>query len=148
MLGYCGVVRDALDMQMWDVIVHPDVSEKDDIWAETWCSHNHFTINIRFGPDTPGVPDETLWDAIVHEFIHAMHRDVSQAWEAAVAYNTDYLPGILRNDYDRQFHLAMERFVDYLTRRIKTHVPVYDSTRRYPIRERCTLWNPETDVPE
>ena len=138
MLGYIGVVRDALRMQQWDVILHTDPLEDDDAWAETWQSHNHATTNIRlcarFFDQTP----DRIRNTIVHELIHVQHRDITILWEACTINNSG-IPVNESQSWNHDFSMQMERFVSWITQRIEESIPTYDPDADYPALTGCVI---------
>lgn len=124
LLGYIGVVRASLRMQNWDIRLHRTPHDKEDAWAYTWTDDNHDILSIEVCPELFMANPWVIRNSIVHELIHAQHRDL--ALKAAL-----------------QVH-QMERFVSWATRRIEPSVPLYipqtsGSRPEYAIAEGCSL---------
>lgn len=140
MLGYIGVVRDALRMSDWDVVLMPDPLEDEDTWAETWQSHNHQLTNVRlcrnFFDQTPA----RIRNTIVHELIHAQHRDLTILWDACTVNNSE-IPTRDSRSWNQDHSMHMERFVSWITNRIEGTVPIYDPDATYPVLEGCSIYD-------
>jgi hypothetical protein len=80
----------------------------------------------------------TVRNTMVHELIHAQHRDISMLWEACTVNNSAVAIAESRA-WDTDFRTFMERFVSWTTARIQKTVTPYDPGRRYPIRTGCYL---------
>lgn len=140
MLGYFGLVRDALRMQQWDVVLHPDPLEEEDTWAETWQSHNHNTTNVRLCQRFFDQAPDRIRNTVVHELIHAQHRDVSILWEACILNNSE-IPERDSRSWNHDFQMFNERFVSWITQRIEESVPTYDPDADYPVLDGCSIFD-------
>lgn len=125
LLGYIGVVRASLRMQNWDIRLHRAPHDKEDTWAYTWTDDNHDILSIEICSELFTAGPWVIRNSIVHELIHAQHRDL--VLKAAL-----------------QVH-QMERFVSWATRQIEPSVPLYipqtsgSRPAEYAIAEGCSL---------
>lgn len=126
-LAYIGEVRDALRMQNWDIILHAEKDEDEDTNASTWQQYNYTVLNIRLGRTLFDLTPVQIRNTIIHELIHAQHRDVSMLWEACTQENSD-VPASRAKSWDADFHVYMERFVAWITDRISRDdfIPYYN----------------------
>lgn len=131
-LGYIGVVRDALRMQNWDVTLHRHVGENEDNFAETFQATQADVLNIVLGPEFFGRPPKSIRNTVIHELVHAQHRDVSIMWELCTQQNSD-LPTSQAMSWDHDFTTHLERFVSWIARAVAPTVPVYDPDGEYPL---------------
>lgn len=140
LLGYIGLVRDALRMQNWDVILHRTINETEDEFASTWQSCNHTTLNIDVSVALFQETPERIRNTIVHELTHAQHRDVTEWWEGCTTGNDD-VPKSQAQSWDKDFRMHMERFVSWTANRICDggHIPLYSPTRKYKTLVGCYL---------
>lgn len=137
-LGYIGLVRDSLRMQNWDIILHLEKCEDEDINAHTWQQNYHTTLNIQLGKNLLNETPERIRNAVVHELVHAQHRDVTVLWEGCTLQNTD-VPRSQAKSWDKDYHMCMERFVSWITARVEPTVPDYEPKKTYPTLEGCYL---------
>lgn len=138
-LGYIGVVREAMRMQNWDVILHPGVCEEEDVHAHTWQDDNHVTINIEFGDSFPTISPAQMKNTVVHELVHAQHRDVDRLWRECTQENDD-VPVSQAGGWDSDMTVFMERFVSWITDRIVPSVPDYDPEHPYEEQVAVGCW--------
>lgn len=137
-LGYIGLVRDELRMQNWDVVLHRTATERDDVWAHTWQSREHYTTNIELGPFFFDQSEEEVRSTVVHELIHAAHRNVSDVLEERILSNPS-LPVRESNNLHEEHSLQMERFVSWITRNLEDSVSRYSKSAKYKVRPGCSL---------
>ena len=116
---YVGHVRDAMRMQAWDVNVHPNFPEEhEEAHAETWQENNHQTINIRFGRDLFNQDPEVIRNTVIHELVHAQHRDLSRQWDECVTRNLA-VSAEQSMDWTGDFTMFLERFVSWVAQRLE-----------------------------
>lgn len=142
LLGYIGVVRDALRMQGWDIVLFTEPTELEDTWAETWQSYNHQTTNIKIGRTLLQQKPTRIRNTLVHELVHAQHRDVSILWEGCTVNNSE-IPERDSRSWNSDFTMHMERLVSWVTQRIEDSVPLYDADEDYPAPVGCFLHGEE-----
>lgn len=134
LLGFIGNCRDKLRMQGWNVVLHPGKLDNPDTYASTWQANYHQTLNIELGPEFFSQTPEAVTNTIVHELIHAQHRDVSRLWERATTKG-DYMGAQLASEFDLEMHTAIERFVSWLAQQIVVEnpgrFPAYDPSDTY-----------------
>lgn len=143
LLWYIADVRAALRMDNWDVILHPEPCEEGNR-AETWHQENHSVLNIQVAANLlDSTPDE-IRNTIVHELVHAQHRDVWAAFSSLA--ESDYVPAVLGRTQDQLFTVHMERFVSWVADRIEGSVPKWDPRRPIPTKlpKGCSLHERES----
>lgn len=138
LLGYISLVRDELRMQNWDIILHHTVEDDEDTHAHTWQENNHTTLNIGLGPTFFEESPAIVRNTIVHELIHAQHRDVSRLWDECTKGNAD-VPISQSESWDGDFRVFMERFVSWITKRITPTVSDFVPSKKYKVTEGCFL---------
>ena len=139
LLAYIGEVRAALRMQNWDVVLHEEVCGDEDAHAETWASDNHAVLNIRLEKDFFDLEPRGIRNTIVHELIHAQHRDVTLWWEGCTTGNEDIAVSASKS-WDSDFRMYMERFVSWITDRIEGTVPMWEPMAPIPKTFEPGLW--------
>lgn len=129
-LGYIGVVRDALRMQNWDIVLHKEIGDNEDNFAHTWQATQADMLNIVLGPRFFGRPPEAIRNTVIHELVHAQHRDVSILWSECTQ-NNSAIPEAEANAWDADMTNFMERFVSWVARGLAPTVPLYSTSKRY-----------------
>lgn len=138
LLGYIGVIRAEMRMQNWDILLHREPLTEEDVWATTWQQHNHTSLNVQVAE---GLYDRDPWivrNTLVHELVHAQHRDISRLWEDCTQNNADIAQSEAKS-WDGDFHVFMERFVSWITQRIEQAIPLWDPEESYVALEGCFI---------
>ena len=136
--AYLGEIRSLLRMDNWDIVLHEGVLEDDATHAETWQHENHHVINIRISPDFFMLEPAGVRNTVIHELIHAQHRDVSRIWDRA--RNCDGVPIGASVEWDEDFRIYMERFVAWVADRLEDQFPLWDPTVPVPKEQPEGVW--------
>lgn len=144
LLGYISLVRDELRMSHWDIILHREPGDDDTIHAETWQPDNHFTINIRLGPDFFDQNPAQIRNTIAHELTHAQHRDLNILW-VGCTQNNDDVPLSQARSWDGDYQIQIERFVSWTTRLIAPTLSPFDHDAPYAVGRGCYMLGEQVD---
>lgn len=128
LLHYIDLVRSHLRMSNWDVVLRDGYTDDEDAHAETWQHPNHTVLNILIGKEFFDLEPAGVRNTVVHELVHAQHRDVTRIFETA---NEGTVPA-LAEKLDDEFHVHMERFVAWIADRIEDTIPLWDPSAKVP----------------
>lgn len=92
----------------WDELCGPDS------YAEIEKSSYYDTAKVRLEPDWSKWSPEFAEQILVHELVHALHRDVDEAWNDLEG-QLQQTAWLLAN---RRYRHAMEGFVDRMASRL------------------------------
>jgi hypothetical protein len=113
---YIDKMRTFCRMQNWDVCIHPQkIAIDEDTWASTWHDRNHEVLNVRFSEDFLRAAPREIQNSVLHELVHAQHRNVSELWDDCTTGNSA-LAVDETQVWDRDMATHMERFVSWITR--------------------------------
>jgi hypothetical protein len=131
-LNYVTAAREFLRMQNWNVWVMMERLDHmdDDCFATTGQSNNHDSLQIWINHDAWGDMDDTeRADTIIHELLHAQHRDVSTLWDSCTQ-NNSAIPTDEALAWNADFRMFMERVVSNWTRSLLPFAPQWPGPKR------------------
>lgn len=129
LLWYIADVRSRLRMDNWDIVLHAQPCSDEDSHAETWQHENHTVLNIALHKDFFDLQPVGIRNTIIHEIIHAQHRDVTRLWEKA---SKGALSVTAVEAWDDEFRMHMERFVAWIADRLEEQFPLWDPKAKVP----------------
>ncbi len=120
--------RSYLRMDNWDFIIANDAQMEDGIHAETSQTRNHTSALILLSDDWDDLSTKIKRATLLHEMIHAQHRDVSEIWNDCINNNDDISQNEA-NAWTSDFGMHLERFVSWTTGMLLPGCPQYGGKR-------------------
>lgn len=103
-----------LGLERWELKIEWDKPAGDDFAAQIFCSMSYDSARIRFESEWSKWTRDEAQKIVVHELLHALHRDVDTAVES--------IDGQIHRDaqtvFDRQYKHALEGMIERLALRI------------------------------
>lgn len=112
------IVRDwqsRLGLERWDISIRWDRSlENSDAYAEIKVHETYDQASIYFEATLLNQSERIVTATVIHELLHALHRDIDQAWKSA----TGALHPDANVQADARYYSVYEAFIDRVALRI------------------------------
>lgn len=104
-----------LGLGLWELRIDWDRQlENSDAWAEIKVHDTYDQATVRFESALLSQPDRLVTVTVIHELLHALHRDIDQSWKSAIsALHPD-----ANAQADARYYGAYEAFIDRVALRI------------------------------